>query len=165
MSVPDPVTKVRKARFITREMVLWSTAALFATGYLLTLGLAPEVLEDLTPATVADPQTNEGQRAAARVAADVKALRDSVAQVQLDLAKVKTEVARSRDTCPPVGATCRPGAGRGTRSATEIRAPRDSQDGSSARSTAHIGRSGIAAQHQRATQGDQRPGQRTDAVA
>ena len=98
MSVPDPVTKVRKARFITREMVLWSTAALFATGYLLTLGLAPEVLEDLTPATVADPQTNEGQRAAARVAADVKALRDSVAQVQLDLAKVKTEVAGFGDS-------------------------------------------------------------------
>ncbi len=92
MSAPDPLAKVRKTRFITREIVLWSTAALFAAGYLLTLGLAPDLLEDLTPASIATPQSNDGQRAAARLAGDVKALRDSVAQVQLDLAKVKTEV-------------------------------------------------------------------------
>lgn len=83
---------IRRQRIITRETVLWSTAAVLAAGYLLVLGLAPEVIEDLTP-TMLDPQSSQGQRAAARLASDVKALRDSVAQVQLDLSKVKTEVA------------------------------------------------------------------------
>jgi hypothetical protein len=89
----SPVAAIRRKRFITREVVLWSTAAIFATGYLTVLGLAPEWLEDLTPSVILDPQSSQGQRAAARLAADVKALHDSVSQVQLELAKVKTEVA------------------------------------------------------------------------
>ncbi len=94
MTPPDTtLPTVRKSRLITRDVVLWSTAALLAAGYLLVLGLAPGILEDLTPSTVLSPQSSEGQRAAAKLAGDVKTLRDSVAQIQLDLAKVRTDVA------------------------------------------------------------------------
>jgi hypothetical protein len=85
---------LRKAPLFTPYVVIWTTFGALSLGLLGVLGLAPELLADLKPTwTITDPQSNQGQRAAARLAADINALKDSVAKIQLDLAKVKTEVA------------------------------------------------------------------------
>lgn len=84
-----------KRPIFTPYVLAWSAVGILATGYLAIAGLAPELLERgaADPSFIADPQSNQGQRAAARLAADVNALKDSIAAVQLDLAKVKTDVA------------------------------------------------------------------------
>lgn len=84
----------RKAPLFTPYVVVWSMFGALSFGFLMVLGLAPEWLDDLRPAaTFSDPQSNQGQRAAARMAADIGELKDSVAQVHLELAKIKTDVA------------------------------------------------------------------------
>ena len=94
MTATDTPQKLRKAPLFTPYEVMWSTVGALSLGVLLVLGLAPEWLDDLRPAsTIVDPQSNQGQRAAARLTADVNTLKQSVAQVQLDLAQVKTDVA------------------------------------------------------------------------
>lgn len=91
---PTPTQPMRKAPLFTPYVVVWSMFGALSLGFLMVLGLAPEWLDDLRPATVfSDPQSNHGQRAAARLAADIGELKDSVAQVQLELSKMKTEVA------------------------------------------------------------------------
>ena len=85
---------LRRSPLFTPYVVVWTTVGVLSLGYLTILGLAPEWLDDLRPASViSDPQSNQGQRAAARLAQDVNALRDSVAQIQLEMAQVKTTVA------------------------------------------------------------------------
>lgn len=92
-SQPTQHHTIRKAPLFTPYVLLWTTFGALSLGMLMVLGLAPDWLDDLRPASVIfDPQSNQGQRAAARVAADVNALKDSVAQIQLDLSKVKTDV-------------------------------------------------------------------------
>jgi hypothetical protein len=93
MTPADAPQKFRKTPMFTAYEVVWSALGALALGVLMVLALAPDWLDDLRPASsTADPQSNQGQRAAARLAADVNALKQSVAQVQLDLAQVKTEV-------------------------------------------------------------------------
>ncbi|NOT72303.1 MAG: SPOR domain-containing protein [Hyphomicrobium sp.] len=88
---PHPI---RKAPLFTPYVLLWTTVGALSLGTLMVVGLAPEWLDDLRPASImTDPQSNQGQRAAARIAADLNALKGSVAQIQLDLSKVKTDVA------------------------------------------------------------------------
>lgn len=84
-----------KRPIFTPYVLAWSAVGILASGYLAIAGLAPELLESgySEPAVISDPQSSQGQRAAARLAADVNALKDSIAAVQLDLAKVKTDVA------------------------------------------------------------------------
>lgn len=85
---------LRKAPLFTPYVVVWALFGTLSLGLLGVIGLVPEWLEDLKPAwSVTDPQSNQGQRAAARLAADLNAVKDSVAKIQLDLAKVKTDVA------------------------------------------------------------------------
>lgn len=85
---------IRKAPLFTPYVVVWSMFGALSFGFLMVLGLAPEWLDDLRPAaTFSDPQSNQGQRAAARMAADIGELKDSVAQVHLELSKIKTDVA------------------------------------------------------------------------
>lgn len=85
---------LRKAPLFTPYVVVWSMFGALSFGFLMVLGLAPEWLDDLRPATTfSDPQSNQGQRAAARMAADISELKDSVAQVHLELSKIKTDVA------------------------------------------------------------------------
>ncbi|MEQ1652357.1 MAG: SPOR domain-containing protein [Hyphomicrobium sp.] len=92
-SQPTHHHTIRKAPLFTPYVLLWTTFGALSLGMLMVLGLAPDWLDDLRPASVIfDPQSNQGQRAAARVAADVNVLKDSVAQIQLDLSKVKTDV-------------------------------------------------------------------------
>ncbi len=89
---------LRKTPLFTPYVVVWSMFGALSFGYLSILAIAPEWLDDLRPASfTADPQSNQGQRAAARLAAEVNGLRDSVGQIQLDLAKIKTDVATQAD--------------------------------------------------------------------
>ena len=66
---------LRKAPLFTPYVVVWSMFGALSFGFLMVLGLAPEWLDDLRPATTfSDPQSNQGQRAAARVADQVTSL-------------------------------------------------------------------------------------------
>lgn len=81
-----------KRRIFTPVAMAWSVAGALSAAYIVTLLVAPGWLDDIRSSTL-DPQTNQGQRAAARLAGEISALRDSVSQIQLDLAKVKTDTA------------------------------------------------------------------------
>lgn len=69
----------------------WSVLGTLSVAYIGILVFAPDWLDDLTPAATANPQSNQGQRAAARLASNVGNLRESVSQIQLELSKVKTD--------------------------------------------------------------------------
>jgi hypothetical protein len=93
MSNPQTPAPFHQRPIFTRAVILWSMLGTLSAGYLGMLVFAPDWLDDLTPsAAPRDPQSNQGQRAAARLAADLNGLRDSISKVQLDLAKVKTEI-------------------------------------------------------------------------
>ena len=97
--------KLRKAPIFTPYVVMWSTMGALSLGLLAVLGLAPEWLADFRPAAgISDPQSNQGQRAAARLAADMTAVKQGLAQVQLDLANVKTEMATNAEQQKAVSA-------------------------------------------------------------
>ena len=84
---------LRQRLIFTRYVVLWTMLGVLAGGYLIVLLASPDWLDDLLPvSSLADPQSNRGQRAAARLASDISGLRDSVSRIQMDMAKVKTEV-------------------------------------------------------------------------
>ena len=83
---------IRKAPLFTPYVVIWSMFGALSLGFLMVLGLAPEWLDDLRPVSFGDPQSNQGQRAAARMAADLDQMKNNIAQVQLELSKVKTDV-------------------------------------------------------------------------
>ncbi len=89
---------VRKTPVFNRYVIVWTTMGLFAAGYLSIATLAPDWLDDLTPAGIAiDPSTNHGQRANARLAAELNGVRDSIAQIQLDMSRIKTEISASAE--------------------------------------------------------------------
>lgn len=94
-----PNLPLAKRPLFTPKVVVWSMLGLVAAAYIGTMLLAPALLDDLTPtsAYIAEPQSNQGQRTAARLVSDVNGLKESMAQVQLDLSKMKTEVATSAD--------------------------------------------------------------------
>ncbi len=94
LAAPPPIP-LRRRPIFTPYVFGWIMAGTLAAGYFAILLTAPDLLEDLTPGGVyiTEPQDNQGQRAAARLASDVRALRDGIAQVQFELAKVKTDVA------------------------------------------------------------------------
>ncbi len=93
--ITPPPVPLRRRPIFTPYVFGWIMAGTLATGYFAILATAPDLLEDLTPGGVhiTEPQDNHGQRASARLASDMRALRESIAQVQLDLSKVKTDVA------------------------------------------------------------------------
>ena len=93
MTKPHTQVPLRQRPIFTRSVVFWTTLGALSAGYLGILLLAPDWLDDLKPTSATlDPQSNHGQRAAARLASDINGLRDSVSQIQMDLAKIKTEV-------------------------------------------------------------------------
>ena len=93
-AAPPPIP-LRRRPIFTPYVFGWIMAGTVAAGYFAILLTAPDLLEDLAPAGVhlTEPQDNQGQRAAARLASDVRKLRDSMAQVQLELSRVKSDVA------------------------------------------------------------------------
>ncbi len=105
MQHTPPIHAIRKTPVFTPYVVIWSMFGMLSLGIITVLGLAPEWLEDLKPASFnAEPQSNEGQRAAARLAAEVSGMRDSIAQIQLDIAKVKTDVSLANTESKVLGA-------------------------------------------------------------
>lgn len=89
---------VRKTPIFTPYVIAWTMMGMFSIGYLSIAALAPDWLDDLTPASLSiDPSTNQGQRANARLAAELSGVRDSIAQIQLDLSRIKTEVTASAE--------------------------------------------------------------------
>lgn len=95
-----PITEVplRQRPIVTRRTVVWTAMGTLSAGYLGVLLLAPDWLEDLRPAArTLDPQSSQGQRAAARLASDIGGLRDSVSKIQMDIAKIKTDVQGTQD--------------------------------------------------------------------
>lgn len=105
MQHTPPIHAIRKTPVFTPYVVIWSMFGMLSLGIITVLGLAPEWLEDLKPASFsAEPQSNEGQRAAARLAAEVSGMRDSIAQIQLDIAKVKTDVTLANTESKVLGA-------------------------------------------------------------
>jgi SPOR domain len=105
MQHTPPIQAIRKTPVFTPYVVVWSMCGVLSLGIMTVLGLAPEWLEDLKPASFsAEPQSNQGQRAAARLAAEVSGMRDSIAQIQLDIAKVKTDVVLANTESKVLGA-------------------------------------------------------------
>ena len=91
---PPRAQPLRKAPLFTPYVVVWSVFGVLSLGFLTVLGLAPEWLDDLRPAaSFSNPQNNHGQRAAARMAADISELKDNLAQVHLEMSKMKADVA------------------------------------------------------------------------
>ncbi|MGE0053199.1 MAG: hypothetical protein AB7S74_03220 [Hyphomicrobium sp.] len=88
-----------KRPLFTPKVVLWSMLGLVAAAYMGIMLVEPALIDDLSPtsAYITDPQSSQGQRAAARLVSDVSGLKESMAQVQLEIAKVKTEVATSAE--------------------------------------------------------------------
>ncbi len=109
--IPDPETStpiipLAKRPLFTPKVVVWSMLGLLAAAYMGTMLLAPALLDDLAPtaAYITDPQSDQGQRVAARLVSDVSGLKESMAQVQLELSKVKTEIATSADRAKAMNA-------------------------------------------------------------
>ncbi len=92
--IAPPPIPLRRRPIFTPYVFGWILAGTLSAGYFAILATAPELLDDLSPGSVymTEPQDNQGQRAAARLASDVRAIRESVAQVQFELSKVKTDV-------------------------------------------------------------------------
>lgn len=91
--IPSPQPK---SRFLTPYVAVWALLAGGALVYLAVLVLKPEAMAQYWPSSppAGTPETNEGQRAtAADALAEVRALRDTVGQMQDDVAKLKTDVA------------------------------------------------------------------------
>ena len=93
MSQLHSAAPLRQRPIFNRYVVLWTMLGTLAAGYLAVLLFSPDWLDGLFPVSnLGDPQANRGQRAAARLASDISGLRDSVSRIQMDMAKVKTEV-------------------------------------------------------------------------
>lgn len=97
-SAPQPsaalpaMPPLRRRPIFTPYVVVWTMCGAFAIAYLATMVIAPELMEDISraPVMAGDPQS---ARASIRLAADVGTIKESIAQVQLELAKLKTDVA------------------------------------------------------------------------
>jgi len=71
----------------------WCAIGLLAAAYLIALAVRPDLVTEHLPAfRPGEPDGNQGQRAMSRAVAEVQTLRQSVSQVQLDVAKIKTAV-------------------------------------------------------------------------
>ena len=69
----------------------WTVLALLALTYMITLATNPSIIGNWTPERSA-PETNEGQRSAARFATDVSGLRQSFGEIQREMAALSSVV-------------------------------------------------------------------------
>ena len=85
-------------RFFTPKVAGWAMLAGLAASYLAVLAIKPGMIAAYMPsiAPSGSPEDNEGQRANV-AAGDVQTLRDSVGQLQLDVAKIKTDLTEKAD--------------------------------------------------------------------
>lgn len=79
----------------------WGLLALLAAAYLTALAVRPDLVSEVIPIFQhGEPEGNQGQRAMSKALAEVQGLRQSVSQVQLDVARLKTEMSvnQARET-------------------------------------------------------------------
>jgi len=81
-------------RFFTTSVAVWAILAGAAVSYLALVIAKPDVLSAYLPdmPSFSAPEDNEGQRANVVASKDVQELRDSVGQLQLDVAQIKTDI-------------------------------------------------------------------------
>ncbi|MEQ1711146.1 MAG: hypothetical protein ABL908_07080 [Hyphomicrobium sp.] len=93
-----------RPRSISPYVLAWGALALLAAFYLTALTLRPDLVTEHLPIFRPDsldgksgePEGNQGQRAMSKAFAEVQGLRQSVSQMQLELAKLKTELDSSQ---------------------------------------------------------------------
>ncbi|MGQ0456360.1 MAG: SPOR domain-containing protein [Hyphomicrobium sp.] len=80
----------RRVPVFTPYVVIWTMFGVLSLGYMSIAGLAPDWLDDLTPSsqTVEAPNARDGLE----LAAEIGALRDGVAQIQIDVARIRSDV-------------------------------------------------------------------------
>lgn len=85
-------------RTMSPYVVAWAVIGLLAAAYLTVLAVRPELVSEHLPAfRPGEPEGNQGQRAMSKALAEVQGLRQSVSQVQLDVAKIKAEVSTHQE--------------------------------------------------------------------
>lgn len=93
------VTTSDKHRFaITPYLAIWGMLALGAMAYIGWVATHPELLarsESTLPATPGE--SNEGQRAMSDTLAEVRALKDTVGEVQRDVTQLKTDLSSTSE--------------------------------------------------------------------
>jgi SPOR domain len=86
---------------------LWALLAAIALAYMVTLAIQPNLLGDFVPRG-SEPESNLGQRAAARFATDIVGLRDSIGDIRRDVTTLRSVVsageARGRDLAERIAA-------------------------------------------------------------
>lgn len=76
----------------------WAALALLAAFYMTALALRPDLVSEQLPIIrPAEPEGNQGHRAMSKALADVQGLRQSVSQMQFELAKLKTDLGTSQE--------------------------------------------------------------------
>lgn len=76
----------------------WAVIGLMAAVYLTAVAVRPDLVSQLLPVyRSGDPEGNQGPRAASKTLAEVQSLRQSVSQVQLDVAKIKADLTGSQE--------------------------------------------------------------------
>lgn len=93
---------IRKAPIFTPYVIVWTMLGMMGIGYLSLAFMAPEVLEDLAPSVAQDASNETTVAATSRVATEVASLRDAIGQIQLDVAKLKTDVSSQAETSKAV---------------------------------------------------------------
>lgn len=97
-STPPPAKPKASRRTFGAYVVAWAALALLASFYLTALALRPELVTEQMPIfRPGEPEGNQGQRAMSKALAEVQGLRQSVSQMQLELAKLKTDLSASQD--------------------------------------------------------------------
>lgn len=86
---------LRKAKLLTPYVVVWLMLASLSAGYIAILGFAPDWLDDLRTGPRAVLADNPSMTQ--RFAGDLSGVKGSLAQIQADLEKVKTDVASGED--------------------------------------------------------------------
>lgn len=83
-----------KPKFMSPYVALWAGLAGLAAVYLGLLAFRPDVLAHYWPVAPVsgEPETNEGQRATTDAVAEIKALKESVGQIEQEMAQLKSDV-------------------------------------------------------------------------
>lgn len=92
LATPPPLpTQPRRG---THYAMAWAIAAGIALAYMAALAMRPDMLAQYLPMAprIGAPETNEGQRAHSDALAEVKSLKDSLEQANLEIEKLKTEL-------------------------------------------------------------------------
>ena len=80
--------------FFTPAVTMWAVLAVLAAGYLAVLAIKPGAIAAYLPS--ATSEDNEGARATTALS-DTQDLRDNVEQLQVDVAKIKTELSQKSE--------------------------------------------------------------------